>query len=153
MTGKLLGLQGIKCVSQKEMGGLGVRDINKFNEVLIEKWKWRFGVDKNGVWKDLLETRYDTWRGMKSDRKNLKQSSWWKDLCKICDVRNKINWFDNNINCVLREVGQWRITNNVESFQWKLVIMEAGLVQMEKGVTGTITFYFKYNTMEEKWIK
>jgi len=40
---------------------------------------------------------------MKSDRENLKQSSWWKDLCKICVVRNQINWFDNNINWVLRD--------------------------------------------------
>jgi len=92
-----------KVCSPKEMGGLGVRDISKFIEVLIAKWKWRFGVEKKGVWKDLLESRYDTWRDMKSDRENLKQSSWWKDLCKICDVRNQINWFDNNINWILRD--------------------------------------------------
>jgi len=46
--------------SPKDMGGLGVRDINKFNEAQIAKWKWRFGVEKVGVWKDVLESRYET---------------------------------------------------------------------------------------------
>jgi len=35
-------------------------------------------------------------------------------------------------NKVISEVGQWRITDNVESFQWKLVIMEAELCKCEK---------------------
>jgi len=35
--------------------------------------------------------------------RNLKQSTCWKDLCKICDRANEGNWFDNNINWVLRD--------------------------------------------------
>jgi len=34
--------------SPKELEGLGVRDINKFNEALITKWKWRFSCGKRG---------------------------------------------------------------------------------------------------------
>jgi len=90
-----------KVCSPKECGGLGIRDIGKFNVALLAKWKWRLGVEKGGVWKDVLESRYDTWRDMKSTVRNLKQSTWWKDLCKIWDGANEGNWFDNNINLVL----------------------------------------------------
>jgi len=38
-----------------------------------------------------------------------KQSSWWKDLCRICDVRNQDNWFDNSINWVLRDGKQIKL--------------------------------------------
>jgi len=80
------------------MGGLGVKDISRFNVALVAKWKWRYGMEKDGIWKDILESRYGTWRHMNSVGESRKQSSWWKDLCRICDVGNHDNWFDNSIN-------------------------------------------------------
>jgi len=88
-----------KVCSPIKAGGLGVRDIHKFNVALFRKW--RFGVGKEGVWKDILESRYGNWKDMKIVGRNRKQSNWWKDLCKICDVGNQLNWFDNNIKWVL----------------------------------------------------
>jgi len=38
---------------------------------------------------------------MESVGENHKQSSWWKDLCTIFDVRNQSNWFDDNISWAL----------------------------------------------------
>jgi len=38
---------------------------------------------------------------MKSTVRNIKQSTWWKDLCKIYNGANEGNLFDNNINWVL----------------------------------------------------
>lgn len=95
-----------KVCTTREKGGLGVRDISRFNVALIVKWKWRFGVERDGVWKDILESRYDTWRDMNSVGESQKQSGWWKDLCIICkiyDGGNQSNWFDNNINWILRD--------------------------------------------------
>ena len=37
---------------------------------LLAKWKWRLGIEKGGVWKDVLESRYGTWRDMKSCEKS-----------------------------------------------------------------------------------
>jgi len=38
-------------------GGLGIRDIGKFNSALIAKWKWRLGVEEGGLWKEVRESR------------------------------------------------------------------------------------------------
>jgi len=43
---------------------------------------------------------------MNSVGESQKQSGWWKDLCIICkiyDGGNQSNWFDNNINWILRD--------------------------------------------------
>ena len=32
-----------------QAGGLGIKDIDYFNDALITKWKWRFGVSKESL--------------------------------------------------------------------------------------------------------
>jgi len=39
-------------------GGLGIRDIRKFNLALLAKWRWRLVSDEEGRWKDLLVSKY-----------------------------------------------------------------------------------------------
>jgi len=54
-------------------GGLRIKDIGRFNAALVAKWKWRLGIGKMGVWKEVLESRYGGWREMPRttvDRKN-----------------------------------------------------------------------------------
>lgn len=38
----------------KESGGLGIRNMEIFNIVLLGKWKWRMLADKNSVWSVFL---------------------------------------------------------------------------------------------------
>jgi len=33
---------------------LGVKDIGRFNKVLLAKWMWRLGVESKGKWGELL---------------------------------------------------------------------------------------------------
>jgi len=42
----------------KEDGGLGIRDIRKFNLALLAKWRWRLVSNEEGRWKDLLASKY-----------------------------------------------------------------------------------------------
>jgi len=42
----------------KEEGGLGVRDIRRFNHALLAKWKWRCVSAGKGRWKDVLDSKY-----------------------------------------------------------------------------------------------
>ena len=44
-----------KICSLKENGGLGINEIGKFNVAPLAKWKWRLGIEKGEVWKELLE--------------------------------------------------------------------------------------------------
>ena len=45
------------CKSQEE-GGLGVKDVRKFNRALLAKWKWRFMSEEKGKWKEILVSKY-----------------------------------------------------------------------------------------------
>ena len=70
------------CKSKVE-GGLGIRDIRKFNLAIMAKWRWRLVLEEEGRWKDLLVSKY----GMvtKCLRTPVKtQSWWWRDLQKVC---------------------------------------------------------------------
>jgi len=48
---------GNVCKS-KEEGGLGVKDIKKFNRALQAKWKWRMMSEEKGKWKEILVSKY-----------------------------------------------------------------------------------------------
>jgi len=59
-----------------EEGGLGIKDVRKFNSNLVAKWKWRLGVGKTGLWKEILESRYGGWREMPNTMTDRKSSYW-----------------------------------------------------------------------------
>jgi len=42
------------------IGGLGVRDLRLFNEVLLGKWLWRFMNEKGNLWRKVVAIKYDT---------------------------------------------------------------------------------------------
>jgi len=41
---------------------LGVQDLDKFNIALLGKWKWRLGKEEPGLWKDIMLSKYESWR-------------------------------------------------------------------------------------------
>ena len=72
-----------KVCESKEMGGLGMLELRKFNVALLGKWLWRLGTDKKGLWREVLESKYGGWRSLKRQRTTKLDSLWWKDLKKI----------------------------------------------------------------------
>ena len=47
----------------KAVGGLGIKNLQKFNVALVAKWRWRLGDGAAGVWKRILLAWYgDRWR-------------------------------------------------------------------------------------------
>ena len=46
------------------LGGLGTRKVNFFNEALIGKWLWRFGLERDTLWRQVIEVKYGcVWGG------------------------------------------------------------------------------------------
>ena len=77
----------------KEEGGLGIKDIRRFNCALLAKWKWRMLTEEKGKWKDILLSKYDL--GIGSNSKTL--SWWWKDLSKVCEEGEEEGWFHKRV--------------------------------------------------------
>jgi len=78
------------CKSIEE-GGLGIRDICKFNVALLAKWRWRCISIEKGKWKECLDSKY----GLEQDANQIPlkfQSWWWRDLRKVCGEGGGDGW-------------------------------------------------------------
>jgi len=38
------------------------------------------GSDKGGLWKEVIESKYDSWRSLKKNKSSYNESLWWRDL-------------------------------------------------------------------------
>ena len=57
-------LVGIRFVNQFDMGGLGIRNLRRFNLALLEKWLWRLWTEKEHLWRRFIEAKYgNEWGG------------------------------------------------------------------------------------------
>ncbi|CAK8535431.1 unnamed protein product [Lathyrus sativus] len=70
----------------KEDGGLGIRDVGRFNTALMAKWIWRLLPEKDAIWVGILDGRYgrfamDLLRGKLPKYKGF-PSLWWRDIFK-----------------------------------------------------------------------
>jgi len=87
----------------KKDGGLGIRDIGNFNIALLAKWKWRLGIEGHGLWKEVLESKYGSWRNLNETNISRYASRWWKDIHKVCGNSEHGAWFEK---CIGWSVGE-----------------------------------------------
>jgi hypothetical protein len=52
-----------RVCSPIKVGGLGVRNIIKFNQALLGKWIWRFSQERDALWRSVIEVKYGSVRG------------------------------------------------------------------------------------------
>jgi len=93
---KIAWVQWEKMCQKKEKGGLGIKDIKSFNMALLGKCKWRLGTEKTGLWKDIIDSMYRSWRNLNDAQCPRGKSLWWRDLKSTCGG-SKESWFDKNI--------------------------------------------------------
>jgi len=81
---------------KREEGGLGIRDIRKFNYALLAKWKCRCISEERGRWKEVLDSKYGLGNNCVQLREKY-QSWWWRDLVKVCKERRGEGWFQDHV--------------------------------------------------------
>ena len=67
----------------KAKGGLGIKDISKFNIALLGKWIWALASDQQQLWARIINSKYGGWSDFQSDRAKGGLSYWWRDLRKL----------------------------------------------------------------------
>ena len=40
------------------LGGLGIRKVRLFNATLLGKWLWRFGIENDALWRQVIKVKY-----------------------------------------------------------------------------------------------
>ncbi|MCH93938.1 putative ribonuclease H protein, partial [Trifolium medium] len=89
------------CLS-KNLGGLGIKNLEAFNISFLSEWKWRFLVDANSIWYDLLTCRYgnlcEAVTGADTGSAKNQQSLWWRNLVALSySVHNQSDWFTEGV--------------------------------------------------------
>ncbi|GKV00956.1 hypothetical protein SLEP1_g13565 [Rubroshorea leprosula] len=85
----------VKCdtvCNDKELGGLGVKDLRKFNLALLGKWWGKLVNKDDGLWKKVILEKYGK-EGEPSYnwlRENIGyRSTWWRDICRLNNIECK----------------------------------------------------------------
>ncbi|KAL7167071.1 hypothetical protein ACSBR2_037692 [Camellia fascicularis] len=68
---------------KKSLGGLGIKRLKYFNECLLAKWWWRYGIEDMALWKDIVISKYGSfggrWRPFLANVGNGLRVSFWED--------------------------------------------------------------------------
>ena len=83
----------------KSKGGLGIKDLSKFNEALLGKWGCDLANNQHQLWARILLSKYGGWNSLCCGRNKADYySTWWKDLRivfqqhhRIC-ISNYLKW-------------------------------------------------------------
>ena len=67
-----------------QVGGLVVRDLRSFNKALLGKWLWRYGLEREALWRSVVDAKYGSlWGGWSSKSgKGPYRVSVWKFIRK-----------------------------------------------------------------------
>jgi len=79
----------------KNKGGLGIKDLSKFNEALLGKWGWELANNHNQLWARVLLSKYGGWNTLCSGRDSAHFSQWWKDLRFVFHQHHNNNIINN----------------------------------------------------------
>ncbi|GKU91817.1 hypothetical protein SLEP1_g5632 [Rubroshorea leprosula] len=80
----------------KEYGGLGVKDLKKFNLALMGKWWGRLAIEQEGLWKRVIRGKYGVegghWQNWVRNGNDV-GPLWWRDVQRINNAdKDNVGW-------------------------------------------------------------
>jgi len=60
-------------------------------------------MEDHGLWKEVLDSKYGSWRNLGETNLPRNASRWWKDIYKACGNSEQGNWFEK---CIEWNVGE-----------------------------------------------
>ncbi|XP_020225210.1 uncharacterized protein LOC109807092 [Cajanus cajan] len=94
----------------KKMGGLGVKNITRFNMALLAKWRWSLFHQNDSLWARVLYSRYGGGTNLCAQSSSRSDSIWWRDLLMVCGGLEQDNWFERKF--------KWRIGSGSRARFW-----------------------------------
>ena len=85
----------------KEGGGLGVKDIVKFNRALLGKWRWWVLSEETALWWRVLNEKYGGVVELGSEESFQIGSNWWVDIGRVASGEREGKWFEESISKVV----------------------------------------------------
>ena len=83
-----------------------MRDLRNVNLALLAKWRWRLLQGNDGIWRDIIRTRYGVGQpsphlgGRPSGLRGV--SSWWSNISLLGSDRAATeDWFSNGVSRVI----------------------------------------------------
>ncbi|GKV05619.1 hypothetical protein SLEP1_g17606 [Rubroshorea leprosula] len=91
----------------KKKGGLGVKDLRKFNMALLGKWWGKLVSEEKGLWKKIIFEKYGR-AGEHSyywlRKENNSGTKWWRDICRVNTIAGeKRGWIADGFNLKVGE--------------------------------------------------
>ena len=98
----------------KNRGGLGIKDLAKFNEALLGKWGCDLANNQDQLWARILMSKYGGWNTLCCGRNKADYSPWWKDLKNVFQphhrncISNNLKWKLGDGNTIKFWKDKWR---------------------------------------------
>lgn len=84
----------IDICQPKNVGGLGIKDIDLFNRSLLGKWLWRWRTEKNALWCRVINAKYEA-------DPCAKVSPWWRSI-QEASCFDEVDWFQEGVQKFVR---------------------------------------------------
>ncbi|RZC29900.1 Exocyst complex component SEC6 isoform B [Glycine soja] len=93
----------------KSRGGLGIKDLSKFNVALLGKWGWNLANNQHQLWARILLSKYGGWYSLLYGRNSAHISPWWRDLKSV---------FQQQHHNILTSNLRWKVGNGAKVKFW-----------------------------------
>jgi len=78
---------------------------------LLGKWIWRLKFENRSFWKNILDSKYGGWRGLRFQVQNCKESLWRRDIRKVWNLEECGNDFEDR--------GRWEVGDGKDIRFWE----------------------------------